>query len=101
MFFVLEKCKENGGKIIIVNFLKEVGLVNFVNLQWLGKMLGGGIDFIDLYLLVVVNGDVVFFKVIMLCFWYQDWEKGGNIFDWDFIMEYIIGVEILIDDFCK
>lgn len=101
MLSALEKCKENGGKIITVNPLKEAGLVNFVNPQRLGKMLGGGTDLTDLYLPVAVNGDVALLKAIMLRLWHQDREKGGNILDWDFITEHTTGVETLIDDLRK
>lgn len=85
MLTALEKCKENGGKIIAINPLRETGLVNFVNPQRPGKILSGGTDLADLYLPVAVNGDVALLKAIMLRLWHQDREQGGNILDWDFI----------------
>ena len=98
MLSALEKCKDNGGKIITVNPLKEAGLMNFVNPQRVGKMLGGGTPLTDLYLPVAVNGDVALLKAIMLRLWHQDRETGGNILDWDFITQHTAGYEELIKD---
>ncbi|MEL6972419.1 MAG: FdhF/YdeP family oxidoreductase, partial [Bacteroidota bacterium] len=101
MLSSLEKCKENGGKIISINPLKEAGLTNFVNPQHLGKMLGGGTQLTDLYLPVAVNGDVALLKAIMLRLWHQDRETGGNILDWDFVTEKTTGYEEFIEDLRK
>ncbi|MEL7424765.1 MAG: FdhF/YdeP family oxidoreductase [Bacteroidota bacterium] len=101
MLSSLEKCKENGGKIISINPLKEAGLTNFVNPQRLGKMLGGGTQLTDLYLPVAVNGDVALLKAIMLRLWHQDRETGGNILDWDFVTEKTAGYEEFIEDLRK
>ena len=42
MLSALEKCKQNGGKVISINPLEESGLVNFKNPQHLGGWIGGG-----------------------------------------------------------
>ncbi|MEO0875128.1 MAG: molybdopterin-dependent oxidoreductase, partial [Bacteroidota bacterium] len=101
MLSSLEKCKENGGKIISINPLREAGLTNFVNPQRLGKMLGGGTQLTDLYLPVAVNGDVALLKAIMLRLWHQDRETGGNILDWDFVTKKTAGYEEFIEDLRK
>ncbi len=98
MLSSLEKCKENGGRIITVNPLQEAGLVNFVNPQRVGKMLSGGTPLTDLYLPVAVNGDVALLKAIMLRLWHQDREGDGSILDWDFITNNTSGIEALVDD---
>jgi molybdopterin-dependent oxidoreductase alpha subunit len=98
MLSSLEKCKENGGKIITINPLQEAGLVNFVNPQRLGKVLGGGTALTDLYLPVAVNGDVALLKAIMLRLWHQDREQDGHILDWDFISEKTAGYEAFVQD---
>jgi len=101
MLSSLEKCKENGGKIITINPLKEAGLVNFVNPQRLGKMLSGGTPLTDLYLPVAVNGDVALLKAIMLRLWHQDREQEGRILDWDFISEKTADYETFVEDLRK
>lgn len=98
MLSSLEKCKENGGKIITVNPLQEAGLVKFVNPQRVGKMLSGGTALTDLYLPVAVNGDVALLKAIMLRLWHQDRERNGSILDWDFITNNTTGIEDLVED---
>lgn len=98
MLTALEKCKENGGKIITVNPLEEAGLLNFVNPQRLGKILGSGTSLTDLYLQPTVNGDVALLKAIMLRLWHQDREQGGNFLDWEFITNHTTGYEALIED---
>lgn len=98
MLSSLEKCKENGGKIITINPLQEAGLVNFVNPQRLGKILSGGTPLTDLYLPVAVNGDVALLKAIMLRLWHQDREQDGHILDWDFISKKTAGYEAFVED---
>lgn len=101
MLSALEKCKENGGKIIAINPLKETGLVNFVNPQRPGKILSGGTDLTDLYLPVQINGDVALLKAIMLSLWHQDREQGGSILNWDFISEKTADYQAFVEDLRK
>ncbi len=101
MLSSLEKCKENGGKIITINPLPEAGLLKFTNPQRLGKMLGGGTTLTDLFLPVAVNGDVALLKAIMLLLWHEDRENGGRTLAWDFITEHTEGVEAFIEDLRK
>lgn len=53
MLTALERCKENGGKIVTINPLPEAGLINFVNPQRPGKVLSGGTPLTDLFLQVI------------------------------------------------
>ncbi|MEM1214224.1 MAG: FdhF/YdeP family oxidoreductase, partial [Bacteroidota bacterium] len=87
MLSALEKCKENGGKIIAVNPLKEAGLQRFVDPQNPAKVLTGGTALADLYLQVTINGDIPLLKAILLKLWHEDREQGGHLLDWDFITE--------------
>jgi molybdopterin-dependent oxidoreductase alpha subunit len=96
MMSALEKCKENGGKIIAVNPLPETGLMNFVNPQRPGKILGRGTALSDLFLPVQINGDIALLKAIMLQLWHKEKNNPGSVFDWDFIQEYTVGYEEMI-----
>lgn len=98
MLAALEKCKENGGKIITVNPLPEAGLMKFTNPQRPGKMLTGGTGITDLFLPVRINGDIPLLKAIMLQLYYQEMKAPGTVFDFDFISEKTKGYEALIND---
>jgi len=96
MLSALESCKQNGGKIISVNPLKESGLVKYTNPQKPLRLLMGGVDLSDLYLSVRINGDMALLKAIMY-FLLQREEANEGIFDHDFIKEHTTGYEALID----
>jgi molybdopterin-dependent oxidoreductase alpha subunit len=96
MLSALERCKENGGKIIAVNPLPEAGLLNFINPQRPGKILTGGTTLSDLFLPVRVNGDVALLKAIMLLLWHEERKAPGTVFHWDFITEHTEGYEAFI-----
>lgn len=98
MLSALERCKENGGKIITINPLPEAGLMKFVNPQRPGKVLTGGTPLTDLFLQVKVNGDVPLLKAIMLQLWYQEKKAHDTVFDWDFITEKTEGYEAFINE---
>ena len=66
MLTALEKCKKNGGKIIAVNPLPEAGLIKFTNPQNPVKLLLGGTQIADVFVPITINGDVAFFKAILL-----------------------------------
>lgn len=66
MLSSLEKAKKNGAKVVVVNPLKEAGLINFKNPQNLKGILGTGTDIADLYLQIKINEDVALLKAIML-----------------------------------
>lgn len=98
MLSALERCKENGGKIITVNPLPEAGLQKFINPQRPGKMLTGGTQLTDLFLQVKVNGDIALLKAIMLQLLHEEQKNPGTVFDWDFIKEKTEGYEAFITE---
>lgn len=65
MLSALQKCKQNGGKIITINPLPEAGLLKFINPQSPAQMLGGGTMLTDLFLQVKINQDIPLLKAIM------------------------------------
>ena len=101
MLSALERCKENGGKIITINPLPEAGLMKFKNPQRLGKMLGSGTHLTDLFLQVKLNGDIALLKAIMSLLFYEEKKYPEQIFDLDFIVEKTEGYEAFIQDLIK
>lgn len=97
MLSSLEKCKRNGGHIIAVNPIKEVGLMNFKNPQELRGYTGKGASLADIYLQVNINQDVALLKLILKKLKAIEDQKRG-VFDWDFINKYTSGVEELLKD---
>jgi len=100
MLSALQKCKENGGKIISINPLKEAGLVRFKNPQQINGLLGHGVTLTDVFLQVKINQDVALLKLLMKRLKELDDERG-EVFDWDFINEKTIRVENLLDDLAE
>ncbi len=92
MMTALEKCKENGGKIVAINPLKEAGLIKYTNPQRPLKMMSGGVAIADLYLQVQINGDVALLKAIILLLLKLE-KEHGNIIDHEFIEEHTSGFE--------
>ncbi|WP_242085029.1 FdhF/YdeP family oxidoreductase [Aestuariivivens sediminis] len=97
MLSALEKCKRNGGKIIAVNPLPEAGLIKFTNPQNPMKMVTGGTILADLYVPLSINGDVAFFKAILLKLLEKE-ETIGKVFDHDFIEKHTHGYQAFISD---
>ncbi|MEM1219922.1 MAG: FdhF/YdeP family oxidoreductase [Bacteroidota bacterium] len=98
MLSALEKCKENGGKIITVNPLPEAGLLRFTNPQRPLKMVSGGTKLTDLFLPVRVNEDVALLKAIMKLLLDFEKESPGSVIDQAFIEELTNGYENLVAD---
>jgi molybdopterin-dependent oxidoreductase alpha subunit len=96
MLSALEKCKNNGGKVISINPLEESGLVSFKNPQhfkgWVGST-----DMADLHLPVKINQDIPLIKLILIKLAALDAIKK-DIFDHDFLNEYVDGYETLLAD---
>jgi molybdopterin-dependent oxidoreductase alpha subunit len=84
MLTALEKCKENGGKVITINPLEEAGLVRFKNPQKAKGIIGGGISITDIFLQVKINQDVSLLKLIMKKLAKMD-RESGEVFDHEFI----------------
>ncbi|MBL0740999.1 FdhF/YdeP family oxidoreductase [Chryseolinea lacunae] len=97
MLSALEKCKENGGKIVAINPLKEAGLLRFKNPQHVNGVVGGGTSLTDHFLQVKVNQDVALLKLILKKLARLEAERG-NVFDRDFINTKTQGLEALLAD---
>lgn len=97
MLSALEKCKQNGGKVISINPLEESGLVNFKNPQHLGGWIGGGEDMADIHLPVNINQDIPLVKLILKKLVALE-EEGKSVFDHAFIKKYTDGYEALLAD---
>ena len=97
MLTALEKCKNNGGKIIAVNPLPEAGLIKFTNPQNPLKLLTGGTQIADVFVPITINGDVAFFKAILLKLLEKE-DTQGNVFDKGFINEFTQGYDAFISD---
>src|SRR5690606_18541500 len=97
MLSALEKCKDNGGRIIAVNPLSEAGLIGFIDPKSPLKLLTGGTKLADVHVPVKINGDVAFFKAVLIKLLEKEQQVGG-VFDLDFIKDYTHGFEDLITD---
>ena len=90
MLTALEKCKENGGKIIGVNPLPETALNRFVNPQKPLKYITRGTEISDLFLQVKINEDLSLVRAICKILLREERANGG-IFDRDFIDRHTSG----------
>ncbi|OBQ56409.1 FdhF/YdeP family oxidoreductase [Tamlana sp. s12] len=97
MLTALEKCKNNRGKVVAINPLPEAGLVRFTNPQNPIKLLTGGTQIADVFVPITINGDVAFFKAILLKL-LQAEESQGGVFDREFINEFTHGYDAFIAD---
>ncbi|MEN8788692.1 MAG: FdhF/YdeP family oxidoreductase, partial [Flavobacteriaceae bacterium] len=97
MLSALEKCRENGGKIISINPLEEAGLVRFKNPQRSKGWIGQGSPIADLHLPVNINQDIPLIKLIIKKLHGLE-EQGKTVFDQDFIQQKTEGYRALIDD---
>ena len=97
MLSALEKTKQNGGKILAINPLPEAGLMRFTDPQSPIKLLTGGTKLSDVFVPITINGDVAFFKAVLLKLLEQE-EKTGGVFDKAFISEYTSGYEAFISN---
>ncbi|MEX0274112.1 MAG: FdhF/YdeP family oxidoreductase [Flavobacteriaceae bacterium] len=97
MLAALEKCKENGGKIISINPLEEAGLVAFRNPKTAKGLLAGGEHLTDLHLQVPINQDIPLLKLIVKKLKALD-EGKGHVFDHAFLTKKVQGLEELMAD---
>ncbi len=97
MLAALAKCKENGGKVISINPLEESGLVTFKNPQHVEGWVGKGVAITDLHLPVRINQDIPLMKLILKKLATLD-ALQNDIFDHEFIKDYVDGYEALIAD---
>ena len=97
MLSALEKCKENGGKIISINPLEEAGLVRFKNPQKARGLLGSGTALADLHLPININQDISLVKLILKKLMRLE-QGGGQVLDREFIDKHTEGYEALLKD---
>jgi molybdopterin-dependent oxidoreductase alpha subunit len=91
MLTALAETKQHGGKIISVNPLPEVGLINFIDPQNPLKWLGSGMDLSDLFLQIKINSDVALLKAILILLNQKEKEQPGSVFDHQFIKQQTQG----------
>ena len=96
MLSALEKCKQNGGKVVSINPLEESGLVHFKNPQHVKGMLSGE-DMADIHLQVRINQDIPLVKAILKKLKALDAEEN-SVFDHDFMANYTEGYEAVMND---
>ena len=98
MLTALNKTKKNGGKIITINPLPEVGLMNYKDPQNPLKWFGKGQQLTDLFLQVKINGDVALLKIILKLLKDKEDKNPGTIFNHKFINEKTKGLDKLLKD---
>lgn len=98
MLSALDKAKKKGSKIITINPLPEIGLMNFKEPQNPIKWLSSGQELTDLFLQVKINGDVALLKIILKLMLEQEENVPYSVFDYQFIKEKTSGIEDLLDD---
>ncbi|MCL4155995.1 UNVERIFIED_CONTAM: hypothetical protein GTU68_014816, partial [Idotea baltica] len=98
MLTALQKCKQNGGKIITVNPLPEAGLMRFKHPQQLNGVFGKGTDLTDVFLQVKINEDIALSKALMLLMQEAEEQNPGTVWDRDFIDGFTDGYEEFIAD---
>ncbi len=98
MLSALSETKKNGGKIITINPLPEVGLMRFKDPQNPLKWIGKGQQLTDIFLQVKINGDVALLKILIKLLLEKEQENPGNVFDHDFINEKTSGFDEFIKD---
>ena len=97
MLSALEKAKKQGAKVVVINPLKEAGLLKFNNPQAVSGILGQGTDLADLYLQVKINEDVALLKILLLRL-LEEAEKSPEIIDQDFIAQKTEGFEAFLTE---
>lgn len=96
MLSALQKCKEQGGKIISINPLEEAGLIRFKNPQEIKGIIAGGEALTDIHLQVKINQDVALLKAIIIKLAALD-QETNDIFDHDFIETYTQGYQSFLE----
>ncbi len=97
MLSALEKCKQNGGKIVSINPIPEAGLEKFIDPQNPLKIIQGGTQLSDLFVPVTLNGDMALLKAIMKKLLLLEENQPGKIIDRKFISENTLFFENLVE----
>lgn len=100
MLSSLEKAKRNGAKVVVVNPLKEAGLLRFKNPQNVSGVLGNGSQIADLYLQVKINEDVALLKAVMIKLLEKS-KTNPECIDSEFINDQTINFESFQEDLLK
>ncbi|MFT5906572.1 MAG: molybdopterin-dependent oxidoreductase alpha subunit, partial [Cryomorphaceae bacterium] len=93
MLASLEKCVENGGKIVAINPLIEAGLLAFAHPQKISGMMNRATPLASQYLQVKVNGDMAIFRGIAKSIFAREKAKPGSTIDKKFISEHTASIE--------
>ena len=101
MLSALSETKKQGGKIIAINPLPEVGLKRFKDPQNPLKWIGKGQELTDIFLQVKINGDVALLKILMKLLLEKEQENPGYVFDHDFINKKTSGYNEFIEELEK
>ncbi|MDC3229464.1 FdhF/YdeP family oxidoreductase, partial [Flavobacteriaceae bacterium] len=97
MLNALGKTKKRGGKIITINPLPEVGLMNYRDPQNPLKWVGKAQKLTDIFLQVKINGDVALLKIIFKLLWEKEKNNPNTVFDHHFIKEHTTGYQDFIE----
>lgn len=95
MLSALQKCKENGGKVITINPLEEAGLKRFKNPQRPIDYFTRGTDITDVFLQVKANQDIRLVKVIIKKLLLKE-QNDKKVFDHEFIENKTTGYEEMV-----
>lgn len=98
MLSALQKAKANGARIIAVNPLPETGLMGFNNPQQLKGLLGMDTHLTDIFLPVIINGDMALLKAIEYLLWQYEQREPGKVFDHAFIEKNTADYDAFISD---
>ena len=101
MLSALSESKKRGGKIITINPLPEVGLMNYKDPQNPLKWVGSGQELTDLFLQVKINGDVALLKIILKLMKEKEGTEPNSVFNHQFIKEKTAGIDSLLIDLEK
>jgi molybdopterin-dependent oxidoreductase alpha subunit len=98
MLSALGGTKKNGAKIITINPLPEVGLINYRDPQNPLKWIGEGQNLTDVFLQVKINGDVALLKIILKLMKTAETKNPGTVFNLTFIKKNTKGIEEMLID---
>ncbi|MDC0176828.1 FdhF/YdeP family oxidoreductase [Polaribacter sp.] len=98
MLSALGETKKRGGKIITINPLPEVGLINYKDPQNPLKWIGKGQNLTDLFLQVKINGDVALLKIILKLMKQKEDTAPNTVFDHQFINKKTANITTFLED---
>jgi molybdopterin-dependent oxidoreductase alpha subunit len=98
MLTALNETKQNGGKIITINPLPEVGLMSYKDPQNPLKWFGAGDNLTDVFLQVKINGDVALLKIILKLMKEKEELFPNSVFNHTFIEEKTAGLDDFLAD---